>query len=59
MANFEFQSFWVKKVEFFCHGAPILPRSVLKFFWRASNLLKAKIQRFEKNWCCPKKVSFS
>ena len=43
MANFEFQSFWVIKVDFFCHGAPILPRSVLKFFWRASNLLKAKI----------------
>ena len=42
IANFEFQSFWAKKVEFVLHGAPILPRSVLKFFWRVSNLLKAK-----------------
>ena len=42
IANFEFQSFWVKKVEFFFHGSPILPRSVLKFFWRVSNLLYAK-----------------
>ena len=31
MANFEFQSFWAKKVEFFCHGAPILPRHALKY----------------------------
>ena len=42
IANFEFQGFWAKKVEFFFHGAPILPRSVLKFFWRVSNSLKAK-----------------
>ena len=25
MANFEFRSFWAKKVDFFCHGAHILP----------------------------------
>ena len=42
MANFEFQSFWVKKVDFFGHGAPILPRSTLKFCQDASNLLNAK-----------------
>ena len=42
IANFEFQSFWAKKLEFFFHGAPILPRSVLKFFWRVSKSLKAK-----------------
>ena len=42
MANFEFQSFWVKKVDFFCHGAPILPRSILKFCQNASNLPNAK-----------------
>ena len=42
MANFEFQSFWAKKVEFFFHGAPILPRSILKFCQHASNLLNAK-----------------
>ena len=28
MANFEFRSFWAKKVDFFCHGAPILPLTV-------------------------------
>ena len=27
MANFEFQRFWVEKVDFFPHGAPILPSS--------------------------------
>ena len=42
MANFEFQSFWAKKVDFFCHGAPILPRSILKICQHASNLLNAK-----------------
>ena len=35
IANFEFQGFWAKKVEFFFHGTPILPRSVLKFCWYA------------------------
>ena len=40
MANFEFQSFWAKKMEFIFHGAPILPRSILKFCQQASNLLK-------------------
>ena len=28
MANFEFRHFWVKKVDFFGHGAPILPLTV-------------------------------
>ena len=42
MANFEFQSFWAKKMEFIFHGAPILPRSILKFCQHASNLLNAK-----------------
>ena len=50
IANFEFQGFWAKKVEFFFHGAPILPRSVLKFFWRVSKSLKAKWLKLEKNW---------
>ena len=50
MANFEFQRFWAKKVEFFFHGAPILPRSVLKFFLRVSKSLKAKWLKLEKNW---------
>ena len=42
MANFEFQSFWTKKMEIFFHGAPILPRSILKFCQHASNLPNAK-----------------
>ena len=42
MANFEFQSFWAKKVDFIFHGAPILPRSILKFCQHASNLPNAK-----------------
>ena len=59
IANFEFQSFWAKKVEFFCHGAPILPLSVLKFFWRVSNSLKAKWLKLEKNWLLHAEVNFS
>ena len=33
MANFEFRSFWAKKVNFFCHGALILPRTIPTHFW--------------------------
>ena len=31
MANFEFRSFWAKKMDFFDHGAPILLASYLEF----------------------------
>ena len=31
IANFKFQSFWAKKVDFYFHGAPILPLTPLKF----------------------------
>ena len=59
IANFKFQSFWVKKVDFFNHGAPILPLSVLKIFLRASNLLKVRWLKLEKNCTIHTKVSFS
>ena len=50
MANYEFQSFLAKKMDFFCHGAPILPHAVLKIYWRAPNLLKVRWLKLEKNW---------
>ena len=31
MANFKFQNFWPKKMDFFCHGSLILPLTPLKF----------------------------
>ena len=46
MANFEFRSFWAKKVDFFCHGAPILPPSVPKNFQNSSNEPKCKWLNF-------------
>ena len=50
MANFEFQSFWAKKMDFVFHGAPILPLTVLKFFLQAPNSLKVKWLKLEKFW---------
>ena len=50
MANYEFQSFWAKKMDFIFHGAPILPPAVLKFFLHAPNSLKVRWLKLEKIW---------
>ena len=49
MANFEFQRFWVEKVDFFPHGAPILPSSNPKFIYFYSLIILWKWVEFEKN----------
>ena len=52
MANFEFQRFWVEKVDFFPHGSPILPSSNPKFIYFYSLIILRKWVEFEKNrWC--------
>ena len=58
MANFKFQNFWPKKMDFFCHGSPILPLPVLNFFLRAPNLLKVRWLKLEKNCMLQTEVGF-